>query len=188
MVAEKFERPVRVVCLKRGPPVPFRRQSAYIHFATGEKPSSTGVTPWVLTLPRLPQSISSYRMPDGSLQRRQRPAYAIRRWLAAWIFPVAVYRSRWCVGPRSTGGMATWVLEENGLATGFALHRSISCFLAEANWLSLKPGKAVKGFPPREGWSSADGVGNVIIVRFALNFFAWKVVGNGYPSCWEMAD
>ena len=45
-----------------------------------------GVTPWVLTLPRLPQSISSYRMPDGSLQRRQRPAYAIRRWLAAWIF------------------------------------------------------------------------------------------------------
>ena len=45
VIAEKFERPVRVVCLKRGPPVPFRRQSAYIHFATGEKPSSTGVTP-----------------------------------------------------------------------------------------------------------------------------------------------
>ena len=47
VIGERFPRPIRVVCLKRGPPVPYRRQSAYIHFAEGQKPSPTELEGWL---------------------------------------------------------------------------------------------------------------------------------------------
>ena len=107
------------------------------------------------------------------------------------FFPVAVYRSRWCFGPRSTGGMATWVLEENGVGDRLCTAQKYFLFLGWSKLAQMEGLEAWQGSQrlpwAREGWSSADGVGHVIIAHFALNFLTWKVVGNGYPSCWEMA-
>ena len=47
VMEEKFERPLRVVCFKTGPPVPFRRQSAYVHWREGQKPNAAELEGWL---------------------------------------------------------------------------------------------------------------------------------------------
>ena len=47
MLSERTSWPCRIVCFKRGPNVPYRRQSCFVHWHIGEAPSPSTLNNWL---------------------------------------------------------------------------------------------------------------------------------------------
>lgn len=60
MLTERTNWPVRIVCFKRGPNVPFRRQSCFVHWNVGAAPTPDVLNGW---LPQMLQQRYGWREP-----------------------------------------------------------------------------------------------------------------------------
>ena len=47
MLSERTSWPCRIVCFKRGPNVPYRRQSCFVHWHIGQAPSPSTLNNWL---------------------------------------------------------------------------------------------------------------------------------------------